>query len=225
MKVQANIPDTLPGQNVTLLLFGNAELTPAGSKTNTLQAFTFKSALGDTPCAEAPNGLLIQSPVGGQRVTLTINGADFDIGSTVFISSEPGEGENTSGTGMSISTLAGIVRVTALGKTVTSVQGTATGVGLNNDLQPVEVPEESAPLKTDELAPLLSLVQPDKGLLAPLADDAAANATITDLTAQGLLAPLTLDNPVSAIDVDKLDNATKKANDSLDNEATPEATP
>jgi hypothetical protein len=225
LKVQANIPDSIPGQNVTLLLFGDAELTPTGSSFAKLQAFTFKSSLSSTPCSEAPNGLLIQSPVGGQRVALTINGADFDIGSTVFISSEPGEGENTAGTGMSISTLAGIVRVTALGQTVTSIEGTATGVGLDNNLQPVEPPEIPAPLKADELSPLLTLVQSNKALLTPLADDAAANTTIADLTAQGLLPPITSDNPVSAIDADKLDDATQKANDALSREATPEATP
>ena len=62
MQLQANLPDTLPGQNVTFLLFGNVEIenavvgdseaTPeAGdgdfAPLTTMQAFYFTSSVGD----------------------------------------------------------------------------------------------------------------------------------------------------------------------------------
>src|SRR5689334_22952552 len=80
MKVQANLPGTLPGQNVTFLLFGNAVLDNISSK---MQAVVLKTGVGgSTTCNNAPkSALLIQSPEGSQA-TMSINGASISLGST-----------------------------------------------------------------------------------------------------------------------------------------------
>ncbi|MEO1287297.1 MAG: hypothetical protein AAFV93_05980 [Chloroflexota bacterium] len=76
--VQADIPDTLPGQNVTMLMFGETNLT------NDNGAYYFTSGIGTPDCNQAPNGLLIQTPEGAGQVNLTLNGIDISIGSTAY---------------------------------------------------------------------------------------------------------------------------------------------
>ena len=90
MKVQANIPDTVPGQNVTFLLFGDVVIDNAvvddESGFTPMQAFYFRSGIGDADCDEAPeSGLLIQTPEGVEEVLLNVNGANIALGSTAFL--------------------------------------------------------------------------------------------------------------------------------------------
>lgn len=187
MKLQANLPDTLPGQNVTFLLFGNVEIENAvepvsaavqtdaatlpvtvssmapfmESLTSTdapemltngtqatadgrdpsgqmlhiilddgragwtmaqmvtiqgdvstlpevdllsgetteaatestpaqtpMQAFYFRTGVGDAPCEQAPDsGILIQTPQGAGQIKLTMNGVDLQLGSTAYVQS------------------------------------------------------------------------------------------------------------------------------------------
>lgn len=95
MKVQANVPDTLPGQNVTFLLFGDVVIENAvedGSDFTPMQAFYFSSGVGDTGCEEAPdNGLLIQTPDGVEEILLNVNGANMSLGSTAFLQAGPAQ--------------------------------------------------------------------------------------------------------------------------------------
>ncbi len=86
MKIQANLPDTLPGQNVTFLLFGNAVLD---NITPQMQAVVLKTGVGGTTsCSNAPkSALLLQSPEGSQA-TMKINGASISLGSTAYITAE-----------------------------------------------------------------------------------------------------------------------------------------
>jgi hypothetical protein len=96
MKLQANLPDTLPGQNVTILLFGDVDLrnaTDADDEAVTpMQAFYFRSGVGDSPCAEAPeSGILIQTPEGVGEVEIVVNEVKIQLGSTAFLQAVPGE--------------------------------------------------------------------------------------------------------------------------------------
>src|SRR5690606_30892948 len=103
MRVQANLPDALPGQNVLFLLFGDVELTPETSTElvsnpsedetqQPISAFRLRSGIGTPFCDSAPpDGLLIQTPHGVGRVELTINGVDVSLGSTVFFTAHENE--------------------------------------------------------------------------------------------------------------------------------------
>ena len=81
MKLQANVPDTLPGQNVTFLLFGDVVIENAvedESEFTPMQAFYFQSGVGDAGCEEAPeSGLLIQTPEGVEEILLNVNGGEY----------------------------------------------------------------------------------------------------------------------------------------------------
>ena len=55
LSVQANLPETLPGQNVTIILFGDAEVSPpieddSGETFGTMEAFYLTTGVGMTAC-------------------------------------------------------------------------------------------------------------------------------------------------------------------------------
>jgi hypothetical protein len=95
MQVQANLPATLPGQNVIFVVMGDAQIqvdeTVDGAAP--MQAFYFTTGIGNPNCNESPDTLIIQSP-GGERVELTVNGAEISLASTAFMTLvEDAEGE------------------------------------------------------------------------------------------------------------------------------------
>lgn len=88
MSLRANLPDTMPGQNVTFLLMGSAQIenavAPGDPALGPMQAFYFTTGLDAPQCTEAPDALAVQSPQGAP-VTLRINDLDMQIGSTVVL--------------------------------------------------------------------------------------------------------------------------------------------
>lgn len=91
MALQANVPNTLPGQNVSFVLFGDTTIESdptADSDTYTapMQAFQLTTGIGMPNCVEAPrDGVLVQSPEGIQ-VIFSVNGIEVEMGSTVLLS-------------------------------------------------------------------------------------------------------------------------------------------
>ncbi|MEO8396308.1 MAG: LysM domain-containing protein, partial [Chloroflexota bacterium] len=82
IKAQANLPDALPGQNVTFLLYGDTTLD---NPTADMHAVTVSTRIGSSNCTEVPDSaVLIQSPEGSQ-VAMNINGADVTLGSTAYV--------------------------------------------------------------------------------------------------------------------------------------------
>jgi hypothetical protein len=85
IRAQADIPESLPGANLTFLLFGDVAIENAAEGDLTpMQAFYFKSGVGSPDCAEAPDGILVQTPEGVAEVSFTVNGANVTLGSTAF---------------------------------------------------------------------------------------------------------------------------------------------
>jgi hypothetical protein len=96
MRLQANLPDTIPGQNVTFILFGDVELVSnvnpeqleAGEYTP-MQSFYLTTGLGDARCREAPeSGMLVQTPAGVGEVSFVINEVEVQLGSTILFQAE-----------------------------------------------------------------------------------------------------------------------------------------
>lgn len=133
MELQANIPDTLPGQNVTFILFGDVEIEDADGSTP-MQAFSLRTGIGDAQCDEAPeSGMLIQTPDGVQEVTFNINGVDISIGSTVlFQASHDNE--------MILNVLEGKAIIDHDGHLFTAIAGTRMRMTMDNNLQPTDAP-------------------------------------------------------------------------------------
>src|SRR5690606_24390666 len=85
LKAQANLPDTLPGQNVTFLLYGGAALDNATAR---MEGVILNTGLSGTNCETMPQAaVLMQSPAGTQ-VTMNINGADLTLGSTLHFTAQ-----------------------------------------------------------------------------------------------------------------------------------------
>lgn len=264
MRVQANLPNTLPGQNVTLLLFGDveidnavapaaelvqfnvtasgninirsgpstsagilgglaagesvtangrledgswlriersdgsvgwvfAELVTSEEDVNTLaivtptdelageaqyapmQAFYFRSGVGDAPCQEAPNsGILIQTPQGAGEINLVVNEVNITLGSTVFLQAQaPGE--------MTVNGIEDKARVEAFDMDQTVVAGTRVRVPLDEDRAASGPPGPLEPLDLQSVQSLpLQLLERPVSLPVPLTQaeiDALAAST------------------------------------------------
>jgi hypothetical protein len=132
MKLQANLPDTLPGQNVTFVLFGDVQITNAVSAENPegfmpMQAFYLRGGVDNFDCESVPpSGLLVQTPEGVGEVTFRVNGADIRVGSTVFFQAEAGKT-------MAVSTFEGAAYVTSNGGTQVVLPGTWIEMGLDEE--------------------------------------------------------------------------------------------
>lgn len=90
-----------------------------------MQAFYFRSGIGEAQCAEAPpDGILLQTPAGAERITLLVNEARIELGSTVFLTANPGAV-------MRVAVVEGDANVTAEGRTVRAVAGTQAVIPLD----------------------------------------------------------------------------------------------
>lgn len=156
LRVQANFPDTQPGQYVTMLLFGDTTLEDrsrqVADKTQTeqkpMQAVYFRSGTATLACKRAPtSGMIIQTPKGAAKAELTMNEVKLSVGSTVFIESPdddlpplgatntpvPKATRNTKQNKLVVTTIEGEAKITANGVTRTVKTGQKSEVPLISD--------------------------------------------------------------------------------------------
>jgi hypothetical protein len=168
MRLQANLPDTLPGQNVTLLLFGDVSIAPNPDveAASPMQAFYFRSGIGDAPCSEAPDsGIIVQTPEGATEVAFNINGVDVSMGSTVLLRAMPGEE-------MTVSALEGSAVINVRGELYSVIAGTWARLPIDRDFRILDVPALPAAYVDENLAALpLKLLARRIQARAPLSDD------------------------------------------------------
>ena len=241
MRIQANVPDTLPGQNVTLLLFGDVELTNAVAKESaavtldtsanialnirllpslrttvlqsirrgtplqvdgrladnswlrvylpdqgrhgwvqagllstdadiqtlpaidptqpvfgSMQAFYFRAGFRQPTCENVPDsGILIQSPAGFGRITLSVNEALIQFEGTSFLQAQPGDH-------MEVSVLDGSAQISAQDTIRFVPAGAAASVPMTDDLSPAGPPERPQPYENAQVMalPVSELEQP-----------------------------------------------------------------
>lgn len=76
LKVLANLPRSLPGQTITMVVFGNTTLNNQGGN---LESFFFSSELGQIQCEKVPDdGIMISVP-DGEGVSFIVNGAELTL--------------------------------------------------------------------------------------------------------------------------------------------------
>lgn len=138
LRIQADLPDALPGQAITVLAYGDATIEDATAPEATgssrpMQAVTIQTGFSSPTCADAPDpGILIQNDT-GEVASLTVNGVDILVGSTVLIQAEPGRD-------MTMGVLEGRVDALALGERVSAAAGMQIRVGMAANLRPSRVP-------------------------------------------------------------------------------------
>lgn len=167
-RLQVNLPDVLPGTNVTFLLYGDVAFSPApGASTSAVQAFRLQTGLGGMQCGQTSmNGLLVQTPEGQEKVSFTINGVELRLGSTAVFTAQPDER-------MIVRTLEGAALITADGIRSVAVAGTEVGIPLDEDLLPAGEPELPESYLAEEVAELpIDPLERDFEIAEPLDEDA-----------------------------------------------------
>lgn len=86
LRAQADLPNTIPGQNVTMLLMGDVTLEDQSSADERpMRAFVFTTGIGASRCEDLDyDAIAIDSPE-NVTVNLTINGAEVELGSTAVL--------------------------------------------------------------------------------------------------------------------------------------------
>ena len=147
LRVQADIPDSIPGQNVTFLLFGESEMENLTGADAPMRAVYFKSGVGSTECADAPDGLLVQTPEGVEEVHFNINGAEVTLGSTAFFQTRLNdEGKPPS---LTMSVLEGQGSVTAYGVTQPVFEGSWVRIPIDENFNVAAAPNLPKPYQFD----------------------------------------------------------------------------
>ena len=68
------------------------DVAPGSLVMSPMQAFYFRSGIGQTTCAEAPDsGVIVQTPKGAGLVNFRVNGVDITLGSTALLSGVGGD--------------------------------------------------------------------------------------------------------------------------------------
>jgi hypothetical protein len=167
MKLQANLQDTLPGQNVTVLLFGDVDLrnaTDATSESYTpMQAFYFRSGVGDSPCFEAPeSGILIQTPRGQGQIAFRVNNVDISF---------------VAGDALYVNLLEGQATVTAFDGTQAVPAGMMVSVPVDENLTASGPPTAPEPYAQENVQSLVDIIadQPDRVIAQIEAIEAAVD--------------------------------------------------
>ncbi len=110
-----------------------------------MQAFYFRSGVGESACADLPrDGMLVQSPGGNTNVKMSVDGTTLQIGSTIFMTAQP-NGK------LAIYTLEGSVGVSAFNVTQPALAGMVVRVPLDANLRASGPPEAPVPYVLTDL--------------------------------------------------------------------------
>jgi hypothetical protein len=142
-KVIANLPRSLPGETVTMVVFGNATLD---KDSGNLESFYFSSELGQITCEKVPyDGLMVTSP-DGSGIRFNINGAELTLmGNASIKAIKNGE--------MEVSLYKGSGRFVSNGQEQSFGAGQKVSVGLGgvNGNQSIGGPSNPEPITQDEI--------------------------------------------------------------------------
>jgi len=142
-KVIANLPRSLPGETVTMVVFGNTTLDNASGN---LESFYFSSELGQISCDKVPfDGLMVTSP-SGDGIRFMVNGAELTLMGTASLKAQK-NGD------MEISIYRGSGRVVSNGEEQYFGAGQKVNIGLGgeNGTQAITGPSEPEAIGGDDL--------------------------------------------------------------------------
>jgi hypothetical protein len=142
-RIVANLPRSLPGQTVTMVVFGNTTLDNADGN---LGSFFFSSELGQITCEKVPDdGIMINVP-DGEGVQFTVNGAELTLtGDASITAAKNGK--------MEVSLYEGTGRIVSDGEEqyFGGGQGVDVQLGGENGDEAVGPPSTPHPLSQDDL--------------------------------------------------------------------------
>lgn len=160
IKAQLQLPDALPGQNVTMLLFGDAQLDNLHEDMSVVRLST---GLGGLQCANIPPAsFVIQSPQ-NQALTMNVNGAAISFGSTLIFQII---GQNEGLLSLRVTTLEGTGTVLAQSQAVILPAGSTTTLPLDSNLMVAGPPSPVEPYDRPQ-AELLPLSLLERSITLP----------------------------------------------------------
>ncbi len=171
-KVISNLPRSLPGETVTMVVFGNTTLENSGS----LETYYFYSGLGQVSCAQVPfDGLMVTMPE-GTGIRFTVNGSELTLMGNASLRAH----QNGS---MDITLYSGSGSIVSQGQqqVFTAGQSVSVPLGGPNGTDPVGPPTTPQALSRDDLDVACSLTGSycDPANITPVASDAAAQSMQT----------------------------------------------
>jgi len=123
LALQANLPDATPGQNVTFIVFGDAEVTPERSVPGydaPMQVFRLSTGITGIACQDvAQSGMIVQAPE-ATTVNFRINDVEVKVGSSALFQID--------GDDLTVDTIEGFIEVTADGATEVAGEGVSVRV-------------------------------------------------------------------------------------------------
>jgi hypothetical protein len=173
-KLQANMPGTIPGQNVTFLVFGDTGLY---NFSGDMYSIYFSTGIGSVTCSQVPDGLMVDVPDGG-GVVFNANGVELALEGDSVLAADPGEN-------MSVTMLNGTGVVTSDGQSQDISAGEMVTIPLGDDLQAEGAPSNPMSLPPDVALELCLLVGGDcEGTPFPT-NTPDPNALVTDTPEPG----------------------------------------
>jgi hypothetical protein len=143
LKVLANLPRSLPGQTVTMVVFGNTTLD---NKSGNLESFFFSSELGQIRCEKVPeDGIMISVP-DGEGVSFMVNGSELTLmGDASITAVKNGK--------MEVNLYEGAGRIVSNGQEEYFEAGEQVSVDLGgeNGTDSISVPSEAVPISPEDL--------------------------------------------------------------------------
>lgn len=182
-KIIANLPRSLPGETVTMVVFGNATLDNASGN---LESFYFSSELGQIACEKVPyDGLLVNSPDGG-GIRFNINGAELTLIGKASIKAIKNER-------MEVAVYKGSARIVSEGEEQYFGAGQKVNVELGgeNGNQATSSPSDPQPLSQDELKTACTLTGQycTQGEVTPVSEEEAQGEIQSEITSTPTLVP------------------------------------
>jgi|GEM_PF-6349157 len=153
MRLQANVQGTIPGQPVTFLLFGDAQLTqtPLDDEATT-HGFILQSGIGTSECGDMPaGGVIFQSPEGTQKLNLNLNAVDITAGSTLFA-------QLTADGTLQVALIEGTADVEVNGITVTLAEETAVEMPVDAAGLALQPPTSVDPFDVSPITAIIELL-------------------------------------------------------------------
>jgi hypothetical protein len=144
MKVLANLPNSLPGQTITMVVFGN---TNFNKDAGDLHAFYFASTPGGLTCQAAPaDGIMINVP-NGTGVNFTVNGAEITLTGNASLQAVNGQEMR-----LNVYNGSALVKSNGVEKLVGPGQQTSTQLGGADGTTSTSAPSDPVPLSPADLA-------------------------------------------------------------------------
>jgi hypothetical protein len=142
-KVMANLPRSLPGETITMVVFGNTTLDNPSSN---LQTFYFSSTLGQIVCDQVPFDGLMITMADGSGISFVINGAEMTLMGNASLTA-------TQNGAMEVSMFSGSASIAVNGRQqiVTAGQSTRMDLGGPEGMTAISDPSPPYPLSPEGL--------------------------------------------------------------------------